>query len=288
MDHRVSSVFPLAERSRARRRLLLRGYGASSQQPANDLTEESDPLLRVVFDDSRNIHLEIGTDDPAGPLTNREAIQRLLMEMQPVTWLFTGDNLTRESAKVQGWRTFPEHVGERIHSRLGRILDVVIDTTVRHSKVNKLLQTFDWRVTRFQPEVVSLMVGMADANSGPGGREKFGEDLTRIVDDIKSQGAVVVLNTPPYVPGDRQGVPTDLPAYVEIIQSIAESTNALLIDHWSHWAATQEASEEFGKRYLDDEVYPSSIGHVELARHTFREMSLVEPLSSDQVVREPS
>lgn len=280
MDYRVSSVFPLAERSRARRRLLLRGTGDAASFGETDLSNDQDPPLRVFFDDGSNIDLDFESADARRAHFNQEAIQRLVAGTHPATWLFTGDNLTCEASKTQGWRSFPEHVGARIQNRLGRVLDVVVNTGVRQSKLKNLLETIDWRVMRFDPDVVSLVVGIAESKAGPPGRQSFQNDLVRFVDQLHDFGTVVALNTPHFVAAERHSDYHDLPAFVEIVQRTAELTNALLIDHWSHWKTVESSTTDFTKWYLKDGIHPSSIGHLELARLVFRKFSLVEPQHS--------
>jgi hypothetical protein len=53
------------------------------------------------------------------------------------------------------------------------MLDVVINTGSTSETCANLLKNLEWRVLRFHPEVVSILLGRNDAIAGPAGREVF-------------------------------------------------------------------------------------------------------------------
>src|SRR3954465_1714944 len=108
-----------------------------------------------------------------------DSIQRLLQGEHPLTWVFTGDSITHGALHTMGWRSYVEHFAERVRFELKRSRDIVVNTGISGNRMTNLLADAEWRVHRFQPQVVSLMMGMNDCVSGPSGREQYREELTR-------------------------------------------------------------------------------------------------------------
>ena len=93
-------------------------------------------------------------------------IRDLLSGNAHLTWVFTGDSITHGALHTMGCRSYPEHFAERLRWELQRRQDVVINTGISGDRMSRLLQNQDWRVWRFQPDVVSLMMGMNDCTEG--------------------------------------------------------------------------------------------------------------------------
>src|SRR5437763_63070 len=84
---------------------------------------------------------------------------------QPTKWLFNGDSITHGALHTFGWRDYVELFHERLRFELARGMDVVINTAISGDSTRGLLETFDWRVAQFRPDVVFLMIGMNDCST---------------------------------------------------------------------------------------------------------------------------
>ena len=102
-----------------------------------------------------------------------QPIRQLFKDTTPVTWVFTGDSITHGALHTMGWRDYPQHFAERVRWEMSRYRDVVINTGISGDRMPGLLKDADWRVYRFQPKVVSLMMGMNDCTAGAAGRDEY-------------------------------------------------------------------------------------------------------------------
>jgi lysophospholipase L1-like esterase len=205
-------------------------------------------------------------------------IRSLLQNPDPITWVFTGDSITQGALHTFGWRCYPEHFAERISWELQRVRDVTINTALSGKTLPPLLDELDDRVLRFRPTIVSIMIGTNDSAQGVAGRETFAADYRRMLNRLRQAdpGPAVLLHTPnPVTPADpyRQ----DLPAYCEIIRSVAGETGAALVDHDRRWRLMKTPLE-----YLlgDGTVHPNPFGQILLAQETFRVLGIFDNASA--------
>ena len=241
-------VHNLALGSRRRRRLLL------LYQP-DGLNEAT----RVQSDDEQSAPVAAPADRqklPHGVLLIRD----MLEDAAPRTWLFAGDTLGFDARQSQrGW---VELFADSVKVELQRSLDVVLDTAVQGSLVATLRRNLDWRVLRFNPDVVFLMPGPRESVAAQSGRRRFELELKKTVERLEEEGVVVVLCTPPQIPGSEDRF-CDLPAYVDLVRQVAGGTDALLIDHWQHWSQLETRTS-----LLDaDQDRPNFSGHRKLAQY---------------------
>lgn len=190
----------------------------------------------------------------------------------PMTWLFVGDSITQGVLHTDGARNFVEHCGEVIRWEAGRIRDVVINAGVSGWRVPDVLADFDFRVTRFAPDVVVAMLGTNDATAGANGVSAFEQQLTELVTRIRATGAQLVLQVPPPLRGE----PSDRAAmagYVEAVRAVAQRHSVLLVDHdldWSQNLRDGGVHDEF----LADNIHPNGAGHERMARRVLGVLGL--------------
>ncbi|MCE5309456.1 MAG: SGNH/GDSL hydrolase family protein [Acidobacteriales bacterium] len=211
-----------------------------------------------------------------------QTIKGLLAGKDPVTWVFTGDSITHGALHTMGWRSYPEHFAERVRWELGRVRDIVINTGISGDRLPRLLQDAEWRVHRFQPQVVSLMMGMNDCIAGPTGRDVFRKALDTFLADLKAQKSLLLLHTPNpiYLPDMEKDSRKDLPAYVDILRQFASDNAVPLVDHYQHWMETRRNRYELVYLLNDAAVHPNQHGHVEFANYLFRKLGIFDPATS--------
>lgn len=115
---------------------------------------------------------------------------------RPFVWVFYGDSITHGAVHTHGWRSFVEIFQERVRTDMDIYYDSFINSGDSGQDSGHLLR--DWQyecqVRRHRPTVVSLMIGMNDAD-GRRTPEEFRANLRRLVKLIRADGAIVVLQT---------------------------------------------------------------------------------------------
>jgi acyl-CoA thioesterase-1 len=195
---------------------------------------------------------------------------------RPATWVFTGDSITHGVLHTHGWRSYVEHFQERLRGELGRMTDWVVNTGVSGDRTVDVLGSFDERVTRFAPAVVSVLLGTNDATAAAAGTQTFSGDLTAIVAAIRGTGATPLLHTPPWI--DVAGAPerASLGDYAAVVRDVAERNDVALVDHYQEWC-DRPVTERHS--WLADPFHPNERGHLEMARTLFRRLGIFDPAS---------
>ena len=121
-------------------------------------------------------------------------LQSEIKGTRSLTWVITGDSITHGAKWLGRERSYPEIINERIRWEMGRYHDMLVNSGITSEKAPGLLADFNWRVLRFKPDVVSVMIGMNDSAEGPAGREKFARTLREMVHQIRAAGAIPILN----------------------------------------------------------------------------------------------
>jgi hypothetical protein len=202
-----------------------------------------------------------------------EKAQAILEETRPATWVFTGDTIVQGAGQTGAGRTFSEHFGDHLRNKLRRLLDVVVNSGVPNSRAENLLKTLDWRITRFAPETVFLMLGSADAAAGPAGRDRFRQRLNEIIDALAETNTALILQTPPPARPDRRGDASDLLAYVDLVRDVATEREVALIDHWSLFEQRLATADSEPDWWSAGGQLPNVRGHVEIARQMVEALS---------------
>jgi len=207
-------------------------------------------------------------------------IQVLLEDTVPITWVFTGDSITHGALHTHGWRSYPEHFAERVRWELGRVRDVAINTGISGDTVPGLLSDLEHRVLRFNPTVVSIMMGMNDATKGEEGRKAFREKYRELIERLRNEsGAAILLHTPnPITPEATNR--RDLPAYAEIVREIAEESGAAVVDQERMWKEYLSRGRNDLNYFLNDgTIHPNGVGHTLFAHNLFRVLEIFDPES---------
>jgi lysophospholipase L1-like esterase len=303
MAYSSDSSFRLASNSRKRRLLALQ-IANQQQSPFNSAGVGS-PFLRpplrwsklspLVIPADEVVRIDVFQHDVATtraaaaaqleqpPVANSgerepgidfQPVKDLLAGKKPAVWVFAGDGLTLGARHTGGQRNYCEHFAEELRFGLGRHLDVVINTSSHAETSRSLLDDLEWRALRFQPAVVSVMIGVNDAVAGPEGRAEFRKNLEHIIACIRAEEAIPLLHTPPRIDLDRATTHADLRAYVRLIRDISSELDVPCVDHWAFWIDIA-TMEPVGKNWLAaDGLNPTAAGHRAMADLLFRQLAI--------------
>lgn len=204
-----------------------------------------------------------------------ERVRRILETKKPAKWIFYGDSLTHGALHTFGQRDYAELFAERLRFELARTMDIVITSAISGDSTRGLLQSFDWRVGQFDPEVVLIMIGMNDCSAN---NEitvaEFSDNLTQLVQRLEQINAVPVLQTTcPILSGQAPDREPHIDAYMDAIRQAAAKHELPLVDHTAFW------QQHIDKRsyWMSDAFHPNEYGHRAFAHLLYREFGIHDP-----------
>lgn len=195
-----------------------------------------------------------------------------------MTWVFAGDSITHGCLHTHGSRNYVEHCTEVLRWQTGRITDVVVNVGISGLRVPDLLADFDFRLRRFAPDVVFLMLGTNDATAGAAGVEGFASQLEELALRIRSLGADLVLQVPPLIRAEPSGRAA-MPLYCGAIRDVAQQLAVPIVDHAHDWESHPPAGGL--DEWLADDIHPNAEGHLRMARKLLATLGVAgDPLNS--------
>lgn len=200
----------------------------------------------------------------------------------PWTWVFYGDSITHGAAHTRGFRAFPEIFAERLRWEMRLLYDVIVNTGISGQTTVNLLNEkhYDWRVRRFNPDVVLIKIGTNDIVKLKD-TEKYRANLVQLVKTVRQDGAIPVLQNYGHIlhvpENDNYMLRYEkMPEYNQIIRQTAAAESVILVDHERHWR--ENASDEKTLRsWLGEAIHPGGKGHLELAKEIFRTFGIYDP-----------
>ncbi len=201
-----------------------------------------------------------------------ERVKKLLKGEKPLTWVFYGDSITHGAVHTFGWRDYTELFAERVRYELGRTMDIIIDSAISGDNTRGLIESFDWRVGRFNPDIVFVMIGMNDCSeNNPIGLDEFAGNLERLADMITKAGAISIMQTTcPIIPHHAPDREPYFPSYMDAIRKVSADKNLPLIDHTKYW---QENSEKLFY-WMSNAFHPNEMGHRAFAKLIFQSLDI--------------
>jgi len=259
-----------SRRGRRRRMLAIQSAIDAESSPDNaEFTFQPDAHHEPSLE-SETLH-ESTVSAPPSFANDGDRIRELLEDVQPRTWVFTGDDLGFEVQQaLRGWI---EHFSDFIQQKLERKQDIILNSSFADSKIEHLLNDVEWRILRFQPDVVLLMPSSAEC-AARGDDEEFRDTLQQLTERLHDEGCTVVLNTPPCPANASNSVTKTMKTAASRIRSVADQSGAVLADHFSHWHATVQQDGTNANLHEKSGQQPSARGHRELARRLLKSLNV--------------
>lgn len=194
----------------------------------------------------------------------------------PLTWVITGDSITHGCRHTHGERNYPEHWIELIRWDRGRFNDAIVNTGISGNKITDLLPDFERRVARFDPQIVSINLGMNDQRNGPDKLAGFTKDMRDAIHRVRALNALPILHIPnPVLEEGHEDVVRNLKLYADALRALADEEQVLLVDHETHWNHFAQ-DPAVRKTWMNDYVHPNGLGHAEMFKKMAYDLGLFD------------
>lgn len=217
---------------------------------------------------------EAKPSEPEGEF--QEKLRDLLDKRDSVTWLFMGDSITHAAAHTHGYDGIAQIFEKYVKEDLNRTDDIVINTAVSGATLDRTLQNIEQRLTKYKPDIVSVMLGTNDAIPG-----NYAANLKTLIEKMRESNpnALIIFRSP--TPSTNRNYGAKLPGpngSVALMKSAAEEDgNILFIDQYTQWEKERTAYPYLmGANYYygDGSVHPGAAGQLRMFRQFVQECGL--------------
>ncbi|MCR1946184.1 GDSL-type esterase/lipase family protein [Enterococcus gallinarum] len=157
---------------------------------------------------------------------NQIRLKELLENKETINWLFMGDSITHAAAWTFGYDGITQLFEKFLVDDLHREKDVVINTAVSGATVASTLAQIDQRLEKYNPDVISIMLGTNDVANMNLTPLQFKDQLQQLVERARAKNAIVILRTP--TPSTQPSRIKRIPEFIEVIQQISKENEELI------------------------------------------------------------
>lgn len=249
--------------------MRLQGDDCDQQQPV-----DSPPAF--VKKNSRPVPPAFDSAEPR----HTDALMKRLQHDEPMTWIFAGDS--DFCSTPQSSETFPRLVADWTKSEFGRQADIYVNATYANARLEHVRQRMQIRFTNFEPDVVTLVCGLADCARGVERCDEFEQSLIGIIKDIQKIGAMPVVSTPPCSEADEDtDEHIDHLIFIEAIRGCVAEHSAILVDHWKFWE-NQSNTEDL---WDQDHQRPTAAGIHQMHKLFLHEMGIERCATDPETIK---
>lgn len=197
---------------------------------------------------------------------------------EALTWLFMGDSITHAALWTNGYDGIAQSFEKYLKEDLGRVDDIVINTAVSSADTDTTLQNIEQRLTKYTPDVVSIMLGTNDAAATGMSTSLYETNLKTIVEKIreKNADASIIFRTP--TPTNTNRAQALEGGYLEVMKRVAEDDgNIIFVDQYTEWnKEIRMYSYLWGNRYYfgDTNLHPGAQGQLRMTQQFIRACGL--------------
>jgi lysophospholipase L1-like esterase len=209
------------------------------------------------------------------------ALQRFIDKMNSLdkaVWVWCGDSITHGADYTRGLRDYVELVEERLRHELKRVQHLFVNTAISGDSTREILAQFDHRVTRFQPDFFTLMIGMNDCRRKPDFFMEISEyesNLKEIVRRVREKTpAEVLMQTSCAVHPELTQERSRYPEFMEVFRKVAAELDTAFIEHQAAWEKVRLSDPERFNRWMGNPYHPNGLGHWMFAEKILTELSL--------------
>lgn len=204
-------------------------------------------------------------------LNDYRSILNIVHEKDKRTIVFTGDSITHGVHYTDGYRSYTEHLKERLkgESINGTIKSesFVINTGVANGDTTHILADYNNWVGTYNADIVFITFGMNDCVTIP--LTTYKANLKTLVNKVREQGGIPIIQAINTTTDARRA--TNFPLFMQGARDVANELDVFLIDHTKYWS---DLGTTVTNAWLKDTVHPNAQGHLELTNLILRELQL--------------
>lgn len=268
--------------------LTVRDTGGGSR------TEAYCPVRITASEGEKGIQCEY-PDENRGA---NEKIRELFTGGQPATYLFMGDSITH-GIFTQGYDNVPQMFAKYL-DEIGRTDDVVLNTGVSNATIATTLDQIEPRLTRYQPDVVMIMLGTNDVsyrgeNIVTGGtasmgaitvdqfKDRYKELVRKIYENNAETSVVLRIPCEMLVDEPHSGYEEKFDAIYEVADEMQDEIpdlNIAVVNHRQEWLdySSNVRNDNIAKTgaygWLVDNVHPNGRGNLSMFQQMIKELGL--------------
>ena len=207
-----------------------------------------------------------------------DRIKTLIAAKRPLKWLFYGDSITHGLVHCFGAKNYCEHFTERVRGEMGRNNDLILNSAISGNTTANLLDTFEWRVADFKPDVAFLMIGMNDCSENSVvDLPQFKKNLNTLADKFAELGSLLIVQTTcPIIPNTSPEREPYFSEYMDAVRNFAAERDLPLIDHEKYWQ--ENSNQHF--YWMSNAFHPNDKGHLVFVEQIFKALDIWDPNSN--------
>lgn len=211
---------------------------------------------------------------------------------EPLTWLFTGDSITHGLVHTKGYDSVAQAFEKYVREDLGRADDVVINTGVSSTDSTWLLENIETRVTKYKPDIVSVMIGTNDVYTNVNNFHKdkdgqwvkitvdvYRQNLKNIVQKIREanpDACIIFRSATPTRQGGRDTYLTN--GYLQAMEEVAKEDGGIIfVDQYYDWDKEIRTFPYLWNAnfyFNDTNLHPGAAGQLRMMQQFVRETGL--------------
>ena len=199
-------------------------------------------------------------------------LQKRIDQKESMRWVFAGDS--DSCSTLNSKETFLREIEDHTKSKLHRDSDIFVNATYAGARLDHVRKRIQIRFSQFQPEVVIVMCGFAECQSGVEKCSDFEMAFIALLKDIEKVGAIPIVCTPPHsdVPEEAEGQ-IDRLIFIEAIRSCVVEHSGVLIDFWADWMNQSDS----GKFWDSANLRPTPAGLQRMKKFFLSQLDLLHP-----------
>ena len=186
-----------------------------------------------------------------------------------------GDSITEQNYHLHGHLNFVGIWHEQWLEKYGRRLMMINSGVSGNTSVN-LLERLERDVLRFNPDLVSIMIGINDSGKGIS-LQNYKDNLEKLIHSIREAGSEVLLLTPHPIriyETETASRYSSYPEFVEGIRESAEKMDVALCDIHKEWILRVDDHKHLS--LMNDWIHPNERGHRLMADILIEQLSRSE------------
>ncbi|MFD0713539.1 SGNH/GDSL hydrolase family protein [Paenibacillus sp. GCM10027626] len=176
-----------------------------------------------------------------------------------------GDSITEQNYHLHGKLNYVGQLTERLMTRYNR-RTMVVNAGKSGDTTGGILARLTRDALRFQPDLVTVMIGMNDSAGERMPLGEFRENLEQIVNRIREAGSEALLLTQNMLDYQirEEAVETRrlYPRYADAVREAASACSVPLCDVYRRWEEATGGQTNAHLMLMHDSIHPGEQGHV--------------------------